>query len=339
MRPMFLNMLLNCMYSGYEPKPSKLPRVSGSSPRWGSAANLHVMVVERQDVRDLRERLPQVRLVEMARVVMKVGVRDVLLVARGPRSVLTVLLAARSGPLLQQWDLFPHPVRVDLPSETQLSVEAVAIYVLLQYVLPHEADPAQLGALVGVDVDGEIVARVSDESPGRLGTPGHEEFVSRAAKMRRDSVGPFSALLLHLQVDVVPEEYPPLMAVDGVRFELSRIRGEIHALVNVYRRRVLGIGDEHDGTQPQAALKVHVGIPQVRTEVNAVRGLDLVNVDAGRRWRTGESRGRWALHARHAQRGFGTIGGRLRWKPWRGQRLAEGGGGRRGERVDEGAGR
>jgi hypothetical protein len=28
MRPMFLNMLLNCMYSGYEPKPSNLGSVS-----------------------------------------------------------------------------------------------------------------------------------------------------------------------------------------------------------------------------------------------------------------------------------------------------------------------
>lgn len=32
-RPMFLNMLLNCMYSGYEPKPSNLDMVSTSAQR------------------------------------------------------------------------------------------------------------------------------------------------------------------------------------------------------------------------------------------------------------------------------------------------------------------
>ena len=122
-------------------------------------------------------------LIEMARVVMEIGVRDILLMARSPRGILAIILATSRSPLFEKWNLFPHSISVDLPAETQLNVEAVAIDMLLQYVPPHEADAAQLGALICIDVDGKVVGRVSDEAPTRFVTASNKEFVSRAAKM------------------------------------------------------------------------------------------------------------------------------------------------------------
>src|SRR5437762_14187288 len=88
-RPMFLNMLLNCMYSGYDPNPSKLPTLAHARPPTCTRrGHLHVVVVNRQHMGDLRKRFSQMRLVKVTGVVVEVGMRHVLLVRCRPDRVL-----------------------------------------------------------------------------------------------------------------------------------------------------------------------------------------------------------------------------------------------------------
>ena len=134
---------------------SEIERVDG---RGSVMQDLHVVIVNLQDMRDLRERFPQVRLIEMARVEMEVSMRDIVLVPRRPRFVFPILFPARGKPLLQQWDFSPDPVSVDLVAQAQLRMESTAFDMLGHDVFPHEADPTQSRPLVGTHVEGEVIA-------------------------------------------------------------------------------------------------------------------------------------------------------------------------------------
>jgi hypothetical protein len=188
------------------------------------------MIINLQNVRNLRKRLAQERLVKVAGVIVKVRVAHVLLVARRPRRVLAVLAPLHGQPLLEDGHLPPQPVGVDLVAQPQLDVEAAALDVLLQYVLPHEAHAAQLGPVVLRGRGREVVAAVGDHAPARLVPPGHDELVPRAAQVRRHGVGPpLGAARPHGQRHVVLVEGPPLVGEDGVRRELLRVGAQVHA--------------------------------------------------------------------------------------------------------------
>ena len=91
-----------------------------------------------------------------------------------------------------------------------------------------------------------------DESPAIFVSAGHKELVPRAAEMRCDSISPLRRpRFLHVKINVIAVEYPPLMTMNRMCLELSRIRTQIRALMDVYcRRLLLRIGDQHDATQP-----------------------------------------------------------------------------------------
>lgn len=79
--------------------------------------DIHVMIVNLTNVRNLGKGFSQIGLVKMARVVVKVCVGDILLVSRSPRGVLSGFLATDGEPLLQGWNLFPHAICIDLTSQ------------------------------------------------------------------------------------------------------------------------------------------------------------------------------------------------------------------------------
>ncbi len=116
MRPMFLNILENCIYSGYEPKPSKLER--GLVKQFQvEVINLHIMIVDLQNMRYLRECLSQVRLIEMTCIIMKIRVSNVRFMLGGPLGVLPVFLPTHCKPLLEQRYFFPYSIGIDLISK------------------------------------------------------------------------------------------------------------------------------------------------------------------------------------------------------------------------------
>lgn len=206
------------------------------------------MVIDLRDVRNLRPRLPQIRLVKMARIVVEIGVFHLLFMSRRPWSVLARFLAAHLQPLLQQGNLLPHAIGKDLSTQSQLAVETANLCVLLHDVFPHVAHTAQLLAVIGANIERKIVPRRRDEAPVRFVSSRNKKLVARAAQMRRDGIGPLRRSgLLHLKVNVVPIERPALMRRDGDGFQLPGVGRQIDALVNMDRRRLRSVCDEKNG--------------------------------------------------------------------------------------------
>ena len=168
-------------------------------------------------MRDLCECFPQIWLIEVAGVIVEVGVADFLLMLRCPWGIFAGFLAACCCPLLQQRDLFPESISVDLTTKSQLYVEAATFGILLENVFPHKSHSTKLGPVVGADIECEIVAGVSNKPPACFVTASNQELVTCATKVGGNSVGPFGRMLfLHPQVDVVSVEDPCLMSVDGI---------------------------------------------------------------------------------------------------------------------------
>jgi hypothetical protein len=117
----------------------------------------NVVVIQTADMRNLRKSLPDRRLVEVGRVIVEVSMRDILIHLGRPRCVLAVLFAAHLSPLSESRYVFPQSVCVDLTTQAELSVEATTFLMLEQDVLPHRSDTTKLRAIVGTDVDSEVV--------------------------------------------------------------------------------------------------------------------------------------------------------------------------------------
>jgi hypothetical protein len=182
------------------------------------------MIINLQDVRDLRKRFPQVWLIKVAGIVVEVGMRNVFLVAGCPLDILLVLAAAHGKPLLEKRHFFPESITVNLVSQAQLDVEATAFDVLLEDILPHESDSAKLGTLVLRCSGGEIIARVCDETPTRFLTSSDNKLVAGAAQMGRDSVCPsFGTSFRHGELNIILVKLPPLVRENGTRLKLSGI--------------------------------------------------------------------------------------------------------------------
>ena len=139
------------------------------------------MIINLQNMRNLRKRFPQIRLIEMARIEMEVSMSDIFLMPRSPRLILPVLLPTRSKPLLQQRYFSPYPIPVDLITQAQLRMKPTALDVLGHDIFPHEANTTQPGPLIGTDIEGEVVSGSSDEAPIRFMSAGYQEFVPSAA--------------------------------------------------------------------------------------------------------------------------------------------------------------
>ena len=183
------------------------------------------MVVDGQNVRDLRKSLAQIRLIEMAGVEVEVGVRHILLVRGGPSLVPPVLLAADGEPLLQHGDLLPDAVGVDLVAEAQLRVKPATLGVLGHDVFPHKSDAAQAIALFGFDVQSEVVAGGGHEAPVGVMLAGDKELVAGAAEMRCDGVCPLgAAVFFHDQIELVAVEGPSLVFGDRTALQLPWVR-------------------------------------------------------------------------------------------------------------------
>src|SRR5580700_10211079 len=95
---------------------------------------IHIVVINRQNVRDLCKRFSQMGLIKMTRIVMKIRMGNILLMSSGPGSVFPSLLSTRGKPLLQGRNLLPQSVRVDLAPKAKLAVKASALGVLLHNI-------------------------------------------------------------------------------------------------------------------------------------------------------------------------------------------------------------
>jgi hypothetical protein len=203
----------------------------------------------------------------------------------GPDRILARFLSTRGQPLLQRRNLFPQSVAVNLTAEAQLGVKAAALGMFLHNVFPQETNAPQAGSLIGTHVQREVIARGRDETPVGLAAAGDQEFVSRTAEVGCDGVRPLGrAGIVHLKVDLVLVEGPSLVGGDVQRFQLPRVRRQVRTLVDVNGGGLRRIGDEEDGAEPDAPVKVHIRVAQVRSEIDAVGGGDFVQIDpAGRR--------------------------------------------------------
>lgn len=147
---------------------------------------------------------------------------DLLLNLVRPRRIPPILLAANRSPLPQRRYILPQSICADLVSKPDLYMKATNLDVLLQDVLPHEAQPAESIALVHVDVHGEVVAAVREEAPGCVATAGDSELAACAAEVRGYCVCPFSvATERHGKVDVVAIECPLLVGIYRERGKLA----------------------------------------------------------------------------------------------------------------------
>lgn len=203
------------------------------------------MIINLHHMRNLGKRLPQMWLIEVAGIIMKVRMIDILFMLGSPRCILSILFPAHCKPLFQEGNLLPQPVCIYLIAKAKLRVETSTFDVLLHDVFPHETDPTETRALVGVDVEGEVIAGVGDEAPARLVATCDKELVPRAAKVGGYGISPLGAArILHWQINLVLVKDPSLMTIDGARFQLSWVRGEINTLVDVNGRRLWGIRDK-----------------------------------------------------------------------------------------------
>src|SRR4051812_46509694 len=97
------------------------------------------MIIKSKNVRDLTKCFSQMRLIEMAGIVVEIGVANVFFVFCSPRRILASLLSTHGCPLLQERQLLPKSISVDLTTKTKLHVEPSTFGVLLENVLPHQA--------------------------------------------------------------------------------------------------------------------------------------------------------------------------------------------------------
>lgn len=74
---------------------------SEPDPKCKDGRYSHIMVVQGQNVGNLRESFAKMGLIKVAGVVMKVGMSNILLMLRCPRRILAVILATHRGPLFQ----------------------------------------------------------------------------------------------------------------------------------------------------------------------------------------------------------------------------------------------
>ena len=256
----------------------------------GAEAVKDVVIINLQHMGNLRERLPHEWLVEVTRVVVEVGVSHVFLMPRRPWRILAILSSLHSQPLPQQWHFPPEPIAVDLVAQPELDVEAAALDVLLQDVLPHEAHASELGPLVLIRARREVVARMRNHAPASLIPAGHHKLISRAAQMACNCVcPPLCSLFAHLQVHIVFVEHPSLVREDVLRYQLARVRTQVHAEMYVNSRGLRRVGHDKDASQPQSSLQVHIDISEVRAEVDTICRHNLVHVHSCARGRTSES--------------------------------------------------
>lgn len=276
----------------------------------------------------------------MASVVVEVRMLDFLVVSRCPVGIFPVVLPTRCGPLFQERDFLPHSIRVNLISKAELSMESIALNVLLEYILPHVANAAKFGSLIGINIESEIIPRVSNEAPAGLVSACDQKFIPRASQVGGDGIRPLHALVFHLKVNVVAVEHPSLMAKDGLCFELSWVWRKINALVNVDGGRLRRVSNQHDGAKPYTTLNVHIRVSQVGSKVNTIRWSDLVDVHSSRRRRPCEASCGRASNSRHAHEGIRAEGSSL-WlwasESWggKGQLTTKSGANRRRERVNK----
>src|SRR2546421_4083694 len=113
---------------------------------------IHIVVINRQNVRDLCKRFSQMGLIKMTRIVMKICMGHILLMSSGPGSVFPILLSTRGKPLLQGRNLLPQSVPIDLTPKAKLAVKASALGVLLHNILPHKADATNAGSFIGTNI-------------------------------------------------------------------------------------------------------------------------------------------------------------------------------------------
>ena len=113
---------------------------------------IHIVVINRQNVRDLCKRFSQMGLIKMTRIVMKICMGNILLMSSRPDSVFPSFLPTRGKPLLQGGNLLPQPVPVDLTPKAELAVKTAAFGVLLHNVFPHKANTTNTGSFIGTNV-------------------------------------------------------------------------------------------------------------------------------------------------------------------------------------------
>lgn len=205
------------------------------------------MIINLTNVRNLGKGFPKIRLVEMTSVVVEVRMGDILLVCSSPGRILPSLFSTDLQPLLQACNFLPHAISVDLASKTQLCMEPANLIVLLHNIFPYETHTTKTGSLIGIDIDREIISGCCDKSPVGFVSASDKELVASAAQMGGNSICPFRwGHLVHLNVNFVPVKCPPLVSgnVDGL--QLSRVGGEIGALVEVNGWRLGSVGDEQN---------------------------------------------------------------------------------------------
>lgn len=144
-----------------------------------------------------------------------------------------------------------------------------------------------------------------NESPASLLAASNEELVPSASQMRCDGICPFRcSVVVHSKIYIIAIEYPPLVRMNGMSFELSRIRAEVLRLVDMNRRWCRGcIGDQQDTPKPQSSLQIHIGVSQVRTKIDGIRRRYLVHVNTStwrRSCKSGSSRTCNRIHGEHA---------------------------------------
>jgi hypothetical protein len=151
--------------------------------RIASKAIEDIMVIQTADMRDLRESLSDRRLIKVGRVVVEVGMCDILIHLGSPLCVLPVFFAAHLRPLSESRDIFPQPVCIDLAAQAELSVKPTTLLVFEKDILPHRSNAAKLRTIVGTDVDSKVVTRMCDEPPALLTTGRYQEFVASTAEV------------------------------------------------------------------------------------------------------------------------------------------------------------
>jgi hypothetical protein len=175
------------------------------------------MVVNLKDVWNLSKGFPKVGLVKVACVVMEIGMIDVLIVFCGPWCIFPVVFPTHCEPLLQERNLFPKAISIDLISKAELAMESTTLYVFLHHVFPHEAYSSEIGPILCIGIHGKVVARMCNKAPIGLMSTGNKEFISSTAEVRSYGVGPFGAeMFFHLQINIVSIKAPSLMSIDGI---------------------------------------------------------------------------------------------------------------------------
>src|SRR5881398_3248983 len=143
-------------------------------------------------------------------------------------------------------------------------MESSNFTVLLHDIFPHKANTTQASTLIGIDIQREVISRGGNEAPISFMSASDKELVASAAQVRGDCISPFcGARIVHLHVNLILVECPPLMCGNVDCLELPWVWRQIHTLVHVDRRWLCGICYEKNGSQPDPSLEIHIGITQV----------------------------------------------------------------------------